>query len=63
MNLKAIKLNGNPNSADYMEYLIDSPSDISSLPVDIAPGSVAATASYDYIYRLNNNKTWVRVGE
>ncbi len=62
MSISIVKQNEAPNSIMLMEYMIDAESEISSLPTNIAPGSIAATADLNAIYRLNNSGTWVKVG-
>ena len=56
-----VKVNDKPNNALYTEFIIDSASDVSSLPVDVADGSVAYTANLANIYILKSG-TWVEVG-
>ena len=63
MSVHIVKINEQPNSADYVEYMIDSASDVSSLPTNVAPGSFASTTNMLNIYRLSNAKVWTKVGE
>lgn len=45
------------------EFLIDSDSDVSSLPTDCIAGSVAYTANLSSVYILSNLKVWTKVGD
>jgi len=42
-------------------FIIDSASDVATLPTDVIPGSMARTADFSLIYSLSNNGTWVEV--
>ena len=44
------------------EYILDSPEDITSLPINVRPGSTALVISTSDIYMLNGNKQWVLMG-
>jgi len=61
MSHAIVKVNDKPNSALYTEYVIDSTSDVSSLPTNVADGSIAYTANLAHIYILKSG-TWVEVG-
>jgi hypothetical protein len=62
MSISIVKINDKPNSADLMEYIMDSVSDVYSLPTDCADGSIAYTANLKYIYILKNG-AWTQAGE
>lgn len=62
-----IKNGDNYNSHTIREYMLESTTESDILNelsniTDAAPGSYAATANLDYIYRLNNNNEWESVG-
>lgn len=62
-----IKNGDNYNSHFIREYMLESTTESDILNelnaiVDAAPGSYAATADLDYIYRLNNNYEWESAG-
>jgi len=44
------------------EYILDSPNDVSDLPVDIRPGSTALVITTSDIYMLNGDKKWILMG-
>lgn len=62
MSASLVKINDNPSSADLMEYIMDSASDVQSLSTDCADGSIAYTANLQYVYLLKNG-VWVQAGE
>lgn len=63
MAYKIVKSAGGvPESAEKVEVLIESSSDLSSLPDDIAPGSVAYTASMSAMYMKAIDGTWTQIG-
>ena len=62
MSISIVKMNGKPADATLTEYIIDSISDVASLPTNVADGSMAYTADLAYIYLLKNG-TWVSAGE
>lgn len=53
---------GAEESDNKCEVLIDSSSDLSSLPDDLAPGSMAYTASLSDMYMKAINGTWTQIG-
>lgn len=63
MAYKIVKSAGGvPESAEKVEVLIESSSDLASLPDDIAPGSVAYTASMSAMYMKAIDGTWTQIG-
>ena len=42
----------------YYEFICDEKADISTLPTDCTPGSVAFVIEGSVCYMLNNQKTW-----
>lgn len=49
--------------SQHQEFLIESPSDLSSLPTNtLAPGSTAHTPGYAKMYELGFDGSWVEVG-
>ena len=44
-----------------LEILVDSEGDLSSLPSDCAPGSIAYTADLSLVWIRANNKEWTQV--
>ena len=58
MSYSIVKLNGEPNSPNLMEIIIDSASDVSSLPTNIADGSIAYVSNYSKVYTLKSG-VWV----
>lgn len=61
MSIGLIRVNGEPNSPDLKEYIMDSVSDVSSLPTDCADGSVAYTKDFSSFYTFFNG-TWTEAG-
>lgn len=53
---------GVPESSDKCEVLIESASDLTNLPEEIAPGSVAYTASLSLMYMKGIDGTWTQIG-
>jgi len=53
---------GVPEAANRCEVLIDSASDLSSLPKELAAGSVAYTASMSAMYMKAIDGTWTQIG-
>lgn len=62
MSASIVKINDKPNNADLIEYIMDSISDIYTLPTDCADGSIAYTANLQFVYLLKNG-VWVQAGE
>lgn len=60
MGYSVVKINGMPTSTQLVEYIIDSESDISSLPTGVADGSTAYTKDLSKIY-LFKNGSWTEV--
>ena len=58
LSISVVKVNDKPASVDYKELIMDSSSDVSSLPTNVADGSVAYTADLSSIYIFKNG-TWV----
>ena len=59
---------GEPNGqySNYMEFLIDSTSDIETPPTaqySYAPSSIAHTPGYQHVYESDANGSWVEIGE
>ena len=44
------------------EYILDSPEDVPSLPVNVRPGSTALVIPTSEIYMLNGSKKWILMG-
>lgn len=44
---------------NYYEFVCDESSDISQLPVDLVPGSLAFVIGDSSVYMLNNQREWV----
>ena len=53
---------GVPESSEKCEVMIESAGDLSSLPKDLAPGSVAYTASLSLMYMKDLDGTWTQIG-
>lgn len=53
---------GVSESSDKCEVLIESASDLTNLPEEIAPGSVAYTASLSLMYMKAIDGTWTQIG-
>ena len=53
---------GVEESLDKTEFLIDSSSDVSNLPDNAAPGSMAYTASLSDMYMKSASGTWTKIG-
>ena len=58
MSFSVVKINGDPNSPDLKEFIMDSSTDASSLPTDVADGSVAYTSDLSKVYVFKSG-TWV----
>lgn len=61
MSISVVKRNDKPNLISLTEFIIDSPSDVNSLPTTVADGSVAYTADLSAIYILKSGR-WVENG-
>lgn len=61
LSYSAVKVNDNPVNTKLAEFIIDSASDVSSLPTDVADGSSAYTKDLSKIYLLKDG-TWTEVG-
>ena len=53
---------GVPENTKKCEVLIESSSDLTNLPEDISPGSVAYTASMSAVYMKAIDGTWTQIG-
>ena len=55
---------GDDQNSNYMEFLIDSASDISSPPSNYsyAPSSLAHTPGYAHMYEADASGNWVEIG-
>jgi len=53
---------GTPESENKCEVLIESSSDLANLPADLAPGSMAYTASLSAMYMKAIDGTWTQIG-
>lgn len=62
MSYSLVKVNGKPVSTNHVEIIIDSSSDVSSLPTDVADGSMAYTSDLTSVY-LFKSGTWVPRGD
>ena len=63
MAYKVLKSNnGRSEDANRAEVLIESSSDLANLPENLAPGSVAYTASMSYIAMKAIDGTWKQIG-
>ena len=60
MSCSIVKVNGEPNSTLLMEYIMDSEADVSSLPVNVADGSISYTKDLSCIY-VHKGGSWVKV--
>jgi hypothetical protein len=61
MSASVVRVNGQPNSPKLMEYVLDSPSDVSGLSTDVADGSQAWTKDLLHIYIFKGG-TWSEGG-
>lgn len=62
MSFSVVRINGEPNSDKLKEFIIDSASDVSSLPVvDVADGSVAYIKDLSSVYIFKDGQ-WAEVG-
>lgn len=61
MSYSIVKVNDQPNNPLLKEFIIDSASDVASLPTDVADGSAAYIKDLSKIY-LFKSGTWVEVG-
>lgn len=63
MAYKIVKsTSGVPESAEKVEVLIESSSDLANLPEGFAAGSVAYTASLSAMYMKAIDGTWTQIG-
>ena len=46
---------------NIVEYIVDSTSEINTLPTDIGPGSTCLVTGTSEVYVLNTNKQWVKM--
>lgn len=61
MSYSIVRINDEPNSAQFKELIIDAPADVSTLPTDVADGSRAYTKDLSHIY-LFKGGAWTEVG-
>lgn len=62
MSFSIVKIYDKPVSTQYTEIIMDDSSDVSSLPTNVADGSVAYTADLSSIY-LFKSGTWTSTGD
>ena len=63
MAFKITKSNtGTPEDEKKYEIMIESSSDLTDLPEDAAPGSIAYTAGLSAMYQKGLDGTWVQIG-
>jgi len=53
---------GVQEASEKCEVLIDSSSDLTNLPEELSPGSVAYTADLTSMYMKAINGTWTKIG-
>ena len=55
---------GDDQNSNYMEFLIDSPTDIETPPeeYDYAPSSIAHTPGFGHMYESDSSGAWVEIG-
>ena len=58
MSISIVKVQDQPVSTQYTEFIMDSSSDASSLPTNVADGSIAYTSDLSSVY-LFKNGSWV----
>lgn len=46
---------------EYYEFVCDAEDDVSKLPTDVAPGSIAFIIDSSSVYMMNNQETWVKL--
>ena len=61
MSYSIVKINDQPNNPLLKEFIIDSTTDVATLPTDVADGSSAYVKDLSKIY-LFKSGTWVEVG-
>lgn len=61
MSYSVVKINDEPNSPLLKEYILDSASDVATLPTDVADGSYAYIKDLSKIY-LFKSGAWVEAG-
>lgn len=49
----------NYTANNYVEFVCDTENDISNLPEDCSPGSIAFVIEGAKVYMFNNSKEWV----
>lgn len=61
MSVSVVKINNEPNSPLFKELVMDSTSDVSSLPTDVADGSIAYIKDLSHIY-ICKDGVWGEAG-
>ena len=61
MSYSIVKINDKPNNPLLKEFIIDSASDVATLPIDVADGSAAYLKDLSKVY-LFKSGTWTEVG-
>ena len=61
MSYSIVKVNDKPASTELIEYILDSASDVSNLPTNVADGSSAYIKDLSKIYLLKDG-TWTEAG-
>lgn len=54
----SIMKQGDETNYSLSEFIVDAPSDVSSLPIDVAPGSTCLVIDTSDVYIMGNNKKW-----
>lgn len=49
---------GDKTNCSLSEFIVDAPSDVSSLPIDVTPGSACLVIDTSEVYIMGNNKEW-----
>ncbi len=63
MAFQIVKSNhGVPEAQEKCDVLIDSASDLTDLPEDLSPGSIAYTANMANMYMKAIDGTWTQIG-
>lgn len=54
----SIMKQGDETNYSLSEFIVDAPSDVSSLPIDVVPGSTCLVIDTSDVYIMGNNKEW-----